>query len=61
MLKDHHSALKKYGAMKNKRMAATVGNVEQVILHNCLCCCLSVTGCRKINETPEIAMFSNTL
>uniref|UniRef100_H2ZQ77 PX domain-containing protein n=1 Tax=Ciona savignyi TaxID=51511 RepID=H2ZQ77_CIOSA len=29
VLRDHHSALKKYGAMKTKRMAATVTNMEQ--------------------------------
>lgn len=29
VLKDHHYALKKYGAMKTKRMAATITNMEQ--------------------------------
>jgi len=29
VLRDHHSALKKYGMMKTKRMAATISNMEQ--------------------------------
>jgi len=29
VLKEHHYALKKYGAMKTKRMAATIANMEQ--------------------------------
>ncbi|XP_039253773.2 sorting nexin-8-like [Styela clava] len=29
VLREHHSALRKYGAMKNKRMAATINNSEQ--------------------------------
>ena len=29
-MKEHHSALKKYGMMKTKRMAATISNMEQV-------------------------------
>ena len=30
VLKEHHYALKKYGALKTKRMAASIANIEQV-------------------------------